>query len=173
MSCNNEKDAFCNSDEKMPVISTLDLAAGMDIDEALEYVRLPGLPDLKPNDFKDYSNRSSEAIAKAGSDKKTIDEVTDLMIYPNPTMGAIILDFNMPEEGIIQLYVYDIAGRLVHKKACTQLAKGRQTIKAENFGLVAGQYYVKLQVEKEIFNKTFVVKHEGLLFELYHSEGVS
>lgn len=78
-----------------------------------------------------------------------VDEVTDIIIYPNPTVDEIVIKFPT-DIGDYKLNVFDEAGRLIKKISSSEL---QQIISLKE--QAAAAYYFRIEAEK--FKSTYTI----------------
>ncbi|MEO0205522.1 MAG: FlgD immunoglobulin-like domain containing protein, partial [candidate division WOR-3 bacterium] len=81
---------------------------------------------------------------------------------PNPFTGAIRIRFNIPEQGMTHLNIYDVAGRLVRKLVNAKLTQGKYNIIWEGTDnekrlLSSGIYFVKADYGSEVFTEKIIL----------------
>ena len=64
---------------------------------------------------------------------------------PNPTAGAAVVSFDVPEASAVSVAVYDLLGRRVAVLAEGEMAAGRHTARLEAGALAPGVYVVRMQ----------------------------
>ncbi|HEX9952832.1 MAG TPA: T9SS type A sorting domain-containing protein [Rubricoccaceae bacterium] len=64
---------------------------------------------------------------------------------PNPTTGAAVVSFDVPETSAVSVAVYDLLGRRVAVLAQGQVAAGRHASRLEAGALAPGVYVVRMQ----------------------------
>lgn len=72
----------------------------------------------------------------------------DLNCWPNPFMGMVNISFNLINCGEIQLYVYDVTGRLLCTLINSYLQPGEHSAAHAMSDLPSGMYILKLQAEE-------------------------
>ncbi len=85
-------------------------------------------------------------------------EVSEL--FPNPTSkdyGFSMFRLHVPEEGEVAMQVFDVQGKLV-KELTKNFPAGSSTLSVPVAELAQGQYFVKLQLGKDVQYRKMVVK---------------
>ena len=77
---------------------------------ALSYVNLIGNSSLSCLDLRNGSSELIDYFYATECPKLTCIDV-DNQVYPNPTYGFMVIEFDQPSKGILK--VYDPAGRLI------------------------------------------------------------
>ncbi|OGD74813.1 MAG: hypothetical protein A2Y64_00400 [Candidatus Coatesbacteria bacterium RBG_13_66_14] len=77
--------------------------------------------------------------------------------YPNPVQSSVTLCFNLPQNGSVELTVYDLAGRRVDILVAGDLAAGRHEASWEAGGFPAGVYLVRLATDYGSLTRRLVV----------------
>jgi photosystem II stability/assembly factor-like uncharacterized protein len=70
-------------------------------------------------------------------------EIIAFTIKPNPVKDKLAIEMNLPEDGQVQLEVYDELGKRVMRREVT-FAKGRQQVTITTAGLPEGMYSVRM-----------------------------
>jgi hypothetical protein len=65
--------------------------------------------------------------------------------YPNPFNSQTVISYQIKEEGVVQLKVYDLLGRLVSTLVNEPKLKGEYTVTFDAADLPSGVYFYKLQ----------------------------
>jgi hypothetical protein len=77
--------------------------------------------------------------------------------YPSPASGAVTITFTLPDDGPVELVVYDLAGRRVATLVEGELAAGRHEVRYDVSALPAGVYLYRLATAKEALVQRMVV----------------
>jgi hypothetical protein len=65
-----------------------------------------------------------------------------LEVFPNPTKAQLSLNIEVPYSGNLELYVTDVAGKIVSKSEYADLHKGKQSLNiSDNIKLAKGIYF--------------------------------
>ncbi len=95
------------------------------------------------------------------SRRETSTRIRFSSIMPNPSRGSVLFAFNLPQQGQVELRVYDVAGRLVAIPLCGLREEGAVTASwnsAEGAGrLPSGVYFAELRFGPESAVRRFVV----------------
>lgn len=84
---------------------------------------------------------------------------TGLNLYPNPTNGSSILNFNLSEATQVEVSVVDVVGREVLPTLNANYGSGNQTVEInKNETLPSGIYFVNLSLNGTKLTKKLVVK---------------
>jgi hypothetical protein len=79
---------------------------------------------------------------------------SDLLIYPNPTNGNVIIQVHNPENKYVQVLVFDVSGRKIYDK--TQ--KADNTFKLDLSNFTKGMYLINVKIGDDIeFNKKVIL----------------
>ena len=90
------------------------------------------------------------------SENITVEPITDLNLYPNPTRGELTIDFQTAQAGTIQLFVTDMNGKVVRLRELDVDAGVQQTqLDASRLG--AGVYIVHMINAETRISKKFIV----------------
>ena len=76
---------------------------------------------------------------------------------PNPARGATSISFALPEDGPVQLRVYDVAGRLVETLVDRPLAAGSHQVRLDRPGMASGVYFYRLTAAGDTRSRKMIV----------------
>lgn len=113
----------------------------------------------------DYFRGLVQEIDPSVTDVHTPDAgaAAGLLIYPNPSRGAIHLDFTLPRPAKLQLAIIDLAGRVLRRLPLGQFTAGRQHLRIDEqqFGgnKLPGQVYI-FQVYGDTYRAAGAVRLE-------------
>ena len=111
---------------------------------------LPDLPAMRAFRLGRIVDRLIGAGAvspKAGGDRRVITSEQGYALHaawPDPFTGTTSVSFELPEETVISVAVYDIAGREVRRLADGRCPGGTSTLVFDAAGLPAGTYLLRL-----------------------------
>jgi len=77
--------------------------------------------------------------------------------YPNPFNPVTTIRYSLPDAGPAQLYVYDVAGRLVTRLVDGTMPAGRHQVQWDASGLASGLYFYRLQYGSEMSTKSMIL----------------
>lgn len=89
--------------------------------------------------------------------------VSDMKVFPNPSSGAVSIDYTLSKPGILSLEVYDLKGVLVKQLVNSNQASGRHTeiwdrSDAKKRQVVSGTYICRLSMNGQSFTQTLVLQ---------------
>ncbi len=70
--------------------------------------------------------------------------------YPNPFNPSTMIQYELPERGMVRLRIYDILGKEVAELVNNEQEAGRYEIEFDGRGLVSGMYICELSIGKQI-----------------------
>lgn len=77
---------------------------------------------------------------------------------PNPFSGSAVIGFGLPREGLVEIDLYDAAGRFVANLARKDLEAGYQTFEWANNGKIgAGVYFIRVRLGTETATRKAVI----------------
>ena len=83
----------------------------------------------------------------------------EMLVFPNPTTGEVIIQFNNQMSGEVDLSFVDITGKQVIKVLSKHLPDGTYSYTANLKDLSVGTYYTVLKTPtKVVTNKTILIK---------------
>ena len=85
----------------------------------------------------------------ASVDQNFIEDAS-MVIYPNPATDFIKVNFNLLETTDVNIYVYDINGRVLKSAAYGDLQKSTHNMSMDLNGLKTGLYFVSIQAGKSV-----------------------
>lgn len=100
------------------------------------------------------NNNLQQPVIESG---KLSNSSIDLSVFPNPTSGEVQLRFELPNEELFLIRVFDLTGRLVFQHSGTETA-GSHTIPIRLNGMAPGNYWVDFQSESLKGQKLLVVQ---------------
>jgi hypothetical protein len=109
-------------------------------------------------------NDSTAATAARSADSAraaSLDSLSalSLTLYPNPAKSVLNVSYNSTVAQTVDLYVYDMLGRIMEKKTVDMQA-GPNTVALPVSGLPTGSYLLTLQAKFSAVNaRRFVVQH--------------
>ncbi len=120
------------------------------------------------NDFRPLSGKSFYRLKLVSNDAKfkysevrTIaiqQGVQEILIMPNPAIDKVTLLINTSVEGIASISVTDLAGRILYQQT-TALQKGNNNTNlpvAQR--LTSGMYFIRTEINGELFVKKLIIK---------------
>lgn len=86
-------------------------------------------------------------------------ELSDMNIYPNPFTNTATLNYSLPEQGNVNVYVTDILGKDIMPVFSGNQNSGNQSleINTASLGIKAGIYFVTVKTNEGITTKKFMV----------------
>ncbi|VAX20224.1 hypothetical protein MNBD_IGNAVI01-2287, partial [hydrothermal vent metagenome] len=75
-------------------------------------------------------------------------EITDYSLsqnYPNPFNPSTVINYQIPEDGFVNLKIYDITGREVTTLVNRTQTKGRYQVNFDASNLSSGVYFYRIQ----------------------------
>ena len=81
-----------------------------------------------------------------------------LSCYPNPTQYQLFVEFDLPEDGVFDLYVRNIQGQLIETLSRSdRRAAGRYQHQLDASAYDTGVYVITLQSSKTAVSERFIV----------------
>jgi hypothetical protein len=115
----------------------------------------PGAPEYfngKIDDVALYSRAlTDQDILELYSSTTGVQESAALAVFsmgnlvPNPTRGAVSIDFNLAAPEFVRLAVYDVSGRVVARLTDGPMERGKHTAQWDPTGIGNGVYFFRLQ----------------------------
>lgn len=91
------------------------------------------------------------------ADKKTTIKTESMNLTPNPSRGKTILYYSINNEGIVNVSLYDVSGKMVEKLFNGTQKAGRHSINIENMTLSPGVYFVRMETSDNVETKTLTI----------------
>jgi len=88
----------------------------------------------------------SQAIADLPTSSSTLPTRIELRVGPNPSPGSTRFVVRLPQAGLVDLAVYDLAGRRVASLWHGAMAAGERTVAWDGSGTTSGLYFARLAV---------------------------
>jgi len=104
-----------------------------------------------------YSDLVNFAVDNLRGEVSDATSVTRYTVYPNPTTGLLNVDFEAVENGMLQLRVLDLAGRVVTSQVI-ETVSGMNSLNVDLSGNPAGVYMLQLQQGERIETVKVILK---------------
>jgi len=140
---------YIESDGQVPASSTVVFSAGNRVD------LLPGF-DADSNTDADFT---AEINQQCPTNKQEAErELTTIRNYPNPFTGQTTIEFTLPEDGPVTLWVTDAMGRKVAVlKDGESTPAGTHTVNFDGSNYAAGMYYYTIQAGEYIGTQKMIL----------------
>ncbi len=97
------------------------------------------------------------SLKTACSNKEEVSLTPDIQLYPNPATHTINVEYELPENTLANITVFDAFGKLVKNIPNVELLAGEQTLNMNVADLSAGMYFYTLQASEWKATKKFVI----------------
>jgi hypothetical protein len=104
-----------------------------------------------------YPANTSQLISKASADREITEAQPYLTNYPNPFTHSTIIEYQLPQNGKVNLSVYDLQGREMAQLVNTVQAAGSYKVRFATNKWPAGTYICRLQCGELIETRKMVV----------------
>jgi len=85
----------------------------------------------------------------------------EVVLFPNPTDGAISINFSLAQRASVEVEVYDLLGKLCFSQGTTAASEGKNSIRLETANLKEGAYFIRLKQDgKAIYNSKFLKQNK-------------
>ncbi|MCK4545020.1 T9SS type A sorting domain-containing protein, partial [candidate division WOR-3 bacterium] len=91
------------------------------------------------------------------SDKKATIKTKSMNLTPNPSRGKTTLYYSLSNEGIVNVSLYDVSGKMVERLFNGTQKAGRHSINIENMTLAPGVYFVRMETSDNVETKTLTI----------------
>ena len=91
------------------------------------------------------------------ADKKMTIKTESMNLTPNPSRGKTTLYYSLSNEGIVNVSLYDVSGKMVEKLFNGTQKAGRHSINIENMTLSPGVYFVRMETSDKVETKTLTI----------------
>lgn len=88
----------------------------------------------------------------------TIMEVSEAVVYPNPSSGELAVQFKSEEDQVIRVTLYDKSGKLVFAEVEREIKKGLNQVILDLFPLSAGTYELVVVNSKTALIKKSILR---------------
>jgi hypothetical protein len=106
-----------------------------------------------------FDNISLIDLGGVGINDNTANDLISLSNYPNPVTNNTLITYNVPENGNVQLAIYNILGEKVMTLVNETMVAGKYNYNLDVSGLSNNMYFYTLKVnDKTISNKLTVAK---------------
>jgi hypothetical protein len=121
----------------------------------------PGVYNL-PITVKDWSGNAANCtsvvtVTPNGPSENNADPKFKLALHPNPTEGPLNLEFELPEEQVFEIAVFNLAGKLVVWQKGSG-AQGANTVSLQMSDLKPGIYFLEVRSEQLKARKRLVLQ---------------
>ncbi|MDZ7743727.1 MAG: family 16 glycosylhydrolase [Bacteroidota bacterium] len=120
------------------------------------------LPNIDPGFSEDALEIDYVRVYQSsttGISKKTDNQqLFGLINAPNPARDFTIINYNLPENTEVKLFVHDVHGRLIYTLLDEKQTKGRQQLRWDVNSLPPGMYFYTLQTEKDIITRKCIIE---------------
>ena len=79
--------------------------------------------------------------------------------YPNPANNMTSINFNLPDDGFVELSLYDIAGKVIRYLKKEKMGKGKHIVKFNTANVANGTYFYRLEFLDKALTKKIVIQH--------------
>ena len=97
-------------------------------------------------DYSDYPVHIYHPNSTGGSNLTAVEEFRLEQNYPNPFNGGTTINYFLPEEGTVDLSIYDVNGRLVENLISGNMTKGNHSASWEPTDVGSGVYFSRMTV---------------------------
>ena len=101
----------------------------------------------------------SEGFAEAESESIRPERTGLRAVYPNPTRGAVSVDYHLKESQRVEVQVYDLLGRTVKTLVSGRREAGHHTARWNATSVASGIYLVRLKTESMSATQRISVVH--------------
>jgi 1,4-alpha-glucan branching enzyme len=119
------------------------------------------LINLQPGEYHVYLSQNITNVITPVFDINTPLNTLEAAVYPNPTNGSSLLELNVPENGKVQIDLFNMSGVQVQTLVSGTLRRGVHFIslydKINN--LPDGMYLVRIQARKQTRTVKLIVSH--------------
>lgn len=116
---------------------------------------------ISPNGATDF-NTANDVNCKTYSNppssiQSTIQNVSNIELYPNPNHGEFTLQFNLTKPQTLAIEVFNLNGQSVYSKTDSYNTSGAYVIPIELPQIPAGVYYCKIASDNQLVTKKVVI----------------
>jgi hypothetical protein len=79
------------------------------------------------------------------------------MVYPNPTTGALTIEYKSATDGTIELHVFDVTGKLMQVQSNSAFA-GTNTYHLDLNSLNSGIYLLEIKNGNEVTHSKLMIQ---------------
>jgi 1,4-alpha-glucan branching enzyme len=101
---------------------------------------------LAPGEFRVFIDRPIERMGgrlPTGLNDQEVSRL-GLSVSPNPTAGAVRVDFQLPSASEVSIDLMDVSGRVLQRMFNGRLGSGMQSVAIEAKGLPSGLYFLRV-----------------------------
>jgi hypothetical protein len=100
---------------------------------------------------------NSQSVVLSLGVNNVASDIQNVSIYPNPTVGAAYINFNLDNASKVTVNISDATGRIVRTIPATGYAAGNQKIEISTEGFTAGIYNVNVSTNAGSFTEKLTV----------------
>ncbi|MBK7147256.1 MAG: T9SS type A sorting domain-containing protein [Bacteroidetes bacterium] len=90
----------------------------------------------------------------------TKDEFGSFVVYPNPAVDNLFFGYQFPEEGRVNIKVYDVLGQIIGDIHNSNYSNGKTVETYTVSNLAAGMYYMSLTFTSSATAKTYLISKQ-------------
>lgn len=99
------------------------------------------------------SSASAEFAYDELMDINNIPQLNEVNVYPNPIIGTSQIEFTLLQQSTVQLGIFNILGKRIIEIFDGSLPAGMQSLDINSIDLEEGMYFVRLNVNDEIYTE--------------------
>ncbi len=108
---------------------------------------------------KDFTDKAISEIAyDITIDIPESSSINNVSVYPNPVTHSANIDFTLSSETNVSVTVFDMLGREVLNLFDGAMDSGKQNIRMDATGLNKGIYFVKFNLNSEVFTQKIILE---------------
>lgn len=101
--------------------------------------------------------KSTSVVHVAGDANQIPDRFRLYQNYPNPFNPTTTISFDISQDGLVKIAVYDLLGRKVEDLINQPLQAGNHVVQFDGSGLASGVYYYRLTFKKKAVSKRMLL----------------
>ena len=109
-----------------------------------------------------YNYKRNSNLSRTDSSEVTIStkehKIQELRLYPNPARDRINIDFFLPNQGTVNIVLFDLSGKTVGRISNNNYGPGRHSISWDVKKQLKGMYFCTIECGGEKIQKKFVIE---------------
>ena len=107
--------------------------------------------------FSDVITAIEVEVAERAVGVNEIATLNNVKVYPNPFETNAVVDFNLQQNELLEVNVFDVTGKVVYSIPSTTYKVGNNRINIDGTNLQAGMYYMNIVSSEGVMTKKLVL----------------
>lgn len=146
--------------EAVQNIKSLSATENCETSETMEAPAEEAIPVVAEVEMENVSEAEAKAMeAEKGVEMPIVNNlsITELQLFPNPTSGIFELRFDLPNEGVTSIRLFDATARLVYQKQLGRFS-GNFSEQVDISNRTRGTYYLEIRQDALSISKKLILQ---------------